>query len=84
MPQYALEIQKVNTSIFSTVTISWKRIATQLCYEKCTELQTDLLLFDGKSFTENGISLEFNPKYDRTGFFTKSVSTGLETIETHV
>ena len=54
----------------------------QLCYEKCTELQTDLLLFDGKSFTENGLSLEFNPKYDRTGFFTKSVSTGLETIET--
>lgn len=54
----------------------------KLCYEKSTELQAELLLFDGKSFTEDGVELKFNPKYDRTRYLTEQVSTGLKTVQT--
>jgi glycosyltransferase involved in cell wall biosynthesis len=48
------------------------------CYIKAEEFKLDFLIFDGKSFIEEGFKSVMTANYQRTNFLNKEVYTGIE------
>ena len=50
----------------------------EACYKKAEEFELDFLIFDGKSFIEDGFKSVMSANYQRTNFLNKEVYKGVE------